>query len=181
MTKNKKITMKKKVALTFIGLLDQVKDTGNFQFKYFVTKNIKVMKSMLETFEELRIEAMKHREPFDNEIREMVTLYAEKDAQGNIIQVGTNGFNIKLESETPEEKAVEQTVKTKEIQEKSKALEEKYKDVLIEFAEKDKALGDILNEDTELELRTINTENIPDSINSEIIDILIDLDIMIES
>lgn len=189
---NKKVTMTNKEALNLNRIMQGLRDKGKISFKYFISKNIKTLIDLLSPLEELNRSNRKIREDFDKELRDTVLIpLAKKDSMGNPI-IGNDGIlyadirdelKIKKEEEIKEngeiskelDERIKEDLRTNELTIKAliRDLEEKHKDSLSEFEEKDTELAKILDETLDIQLRNIKFTDIPDDTPSAVIEMFI--------
>jgi len=173
-----KITQKN--AITLFQVLNNAKDKGKIIFKYFISKNTKILKEELDIYEELRKEALKIREPYDTDLRDLIVVpYAKKDNKGNPIIYNNGTFALDIDENADNLTEIKKETEA-EVKKISKELEEKYSKELGIYNEKLKELNIILEEEIEVKLRQIKVTDIPDDIDSKFMDIVLENDLLIE-
>jgi len=204
----------KKVNLTLREMLEfnqsieyvQKQNFGHIKFKYFLSKNGKILKQELSSLEDVRknviairkdfdeelMQAGKIKNEYDNQWRDFILEKAEKDERGNPVMIGNGNVKLKeINGVSPSEinksisdfqMKLEDKFKDEleQYREKEKELKDKYKNVLAEFKEKELEFEELIKEKKEIELMTINLEHIPSEINFQVMDMLVDFDLINE-
>lgn len=183
---NKIIKLTKREAFDLNQVLNSEKDKGGVLFKYFASKNTLVLSKSLEAFEVVRVDTLKIREPYDKAVRDEIILpyTLPQTTQSNV-------FEFKLSKELNEARDIElkelgslskelsirinnyTTDISNKIKKIQTELDEKFKDDLLSFNEKNESLTEILKETMEVELRLIDIENLPQDISSQLMDLIV--------
>ncbi len=163
------MTVTKKQLIKFNNALHDSAGMPGVKFAYANSKNRKILKSEMESL----LESKKTSEDYvkyETELRSLVEKHAEKDEDGNPVQVKNKSGEFALS--VPDSDKV--------FKKDFKALEKKHKKALDQQIQKTADYKEILEEEVDLDdlgIYRISPDQLPPQINSIQID---DLDLMIE-
>ena len=157
--------IKKKTFINLWGIFERLNNGVHpIKFSYFIAKNRKRMKEEIEILMGLTNSTDDYK-TYDRERAGLANKLSDKDEKGNpIIQ---NGQYVIIE-------------KQEEFQKQLKELQKKYKKDIEEQEKRIKEFNDILEEDVDFEGYQIHTDNLPEKIEPNTIELFMECNLINE-
>ena len=157
--------IKKSEVLKLSGVFDSFKkEKIGTKFSYFITKNKLSIKDEFEALKEIVVPSEKYQQ-FDRERAELAKAMSDKDNDGKPIIINDSYQIIKNQTK---------------FNELISAIKEKYAEDIREFEKQITEYKDILKETISFEPYAIKLDYLPDTIDPEIMEILVSNNLIIE-
>lgn len=156
--------LKRSDVLEIYEVLDSFKDDFDKEFMYYVSKLSKSLEDERNAIIEVGRPSDEYLK-YENQRKEIINKYCEKDSSGNSIEVKENGkIGVKIIPEQKENLREE----LNNLYNSNKEIVNKGKEAILKFI-------DFLKEETEVNLVKIPFKYIPQTINKEKMDVLLSI------
>jgi len=153
-----------KEVLDAYNAIKDVNITASVKFNYGLAKLKKQLEKEADTFKEA-IKPEPKFEEYENKRNSLILDYAKRDADGKVVQINDNAVELDEDKKT-------------EFYEKLAKLDKEYEEVIKKRKQQAEEINKLLESEIQIDLYKIKFEDLPEEIETRLMDALITLDVI---